>query len=430
MKKKKTFALISDILIIILVLSGVFALALRNSSMENLLGTDDIGEWISSVIFGNETEEIEYCDYTVKVVDGLGSPVSNVLVKFTNTNGESKTRVTEKNGIAVLKNAISGSYEVVLEQGLSDATIEKNGYMLTKEQTSLTAIVRNDKKIEPIYGDVANGEYAYYVEAGSYTPYVDGGDNFYMILNVRETGIYRISLESDNSEATIGYYGIPMLVYRDHRGSGDYDGKTFDIIIQDVATPYVLGVISSVDTNAVVNIERIADAPFDPQFEPWTMYEKTMDIDKCDIPDDVTLIDFDVTDPALSVVERDGFYYTTDGKPVYIRITTASAYLPGASLALLAGYVDDNVGINVGAYVYDDEGNFIEKRNYNYMIEDYMEYCDGYYGVVPLTTELAACIQTHGNGAGWWDAQSGNYLFEGVDLVSDNAWLFLCMVEE
>ena len=64
------------------------------------------------------------------------------------------------------------------------------------------------------------------------------------------------------------------------------------------------------------------------------------------------------------------------------------------------------------------------------MIKTYMEYVDGTYGVVPLTEELAECIKLHGQSNGWWNLESSGYLFDGLLINEENAWLFLCMVEQ
>jgi hypothetical protein len=47
----------------------------------------------------NKDTEITYKDYTVTVVDDFGTPVRDVVVKFTNQDGESKSRVTDENGV-------------------------------------------------------------------------------------------------------------------------------------------------------------------------------------------------------------------------------------------------------------------------------------------------------------------------------------------
>lgn len=367
-------------------------------------------------------------DYTVIIVDGLGNPMANVIVKIETPDDETITRVTGKDGTVSLKEVTLGDYKIILEKGFSDAIITQSEYQLTKTLTSLKIVLRDETKSTDIYGDnIAPGGYATFIGTGDYTIYCDQNERNYYVFSALTTGVYKFSI-SDGAYAEIGYYGGPMFVQRDHVGDGAYDGKSFELIIQDTSTPYVIGVLSSVASDVSFKIERVADAPFDPEYEPWDSVYKQADIDACIIPEGTTLRDFDITDSTLSVVEQDGFYYTTDGKPVYIRITSASeTYLPGASLAFLAGYVDQNIGGNIGGYVYDENGNFVAKLSYNLMIEAYMEYCDSTYGVVPLTTELAECIKLHGKQSGWWTEGTVNYLFGGYDIVAENAWLFLCM---
>lgn len=376
-------------------------------------------------------EEPTYSDYTVTVVDDFGDPVSGVIVKFIDGNNESKTRVTDKDGTAVLKNALDGDYKVYVEQSFSDAVITQNEYSLSKGNNSLNLVVRNGAKSVDIYGDTAEGAYACSVGVGSYNVVTEAGKTKYFIFYAQTRGVYNVSFSSNDEGMTVGYYGNPMIVQSAHCGDGEYDGKSFELVIQDTQTPYVIGLNCVKSVDATLTIERTGDAPFDPQFVPWTQIEKEAEIEKCVIGAGVTLVDFDVTDPTLAVrLGDDGFYYTADGKPVYIRITSDRAtYLEGASLAFLAGFVSDNIGMNIGGYIYDENGNFVEKRNYNLMIEDYMEFCDSTYGVVPLTEELAECVKLHGESTGWWNPSAGNYLFGADPIVAANAWLFLCMIE-
>lgn len=367
-------------------------------------------------------------DYTITIVDGLGNPMANVIVKIETPDGESITRVSGKDGIVSLKEVTLGNYKIILEKGFSDAIITESEYLLTKKITSLNIILRDESKSTDIYGSVPDGSFATFVGVGEYTiPCKESNKNYYVFTAIT-TGIYKFSV-TNGMGAMIGYYGGPMFVQPDHLQEGEYDGKSFELIVQDTSTPYVIGVFSTVSENVGFKIERISDAPFDPEYAPWDSVNKSQSIESCVIPEGTTLNDFDITDSSISVVERDGFYYTADGKPVYIRIKSSSeTYLPGASLAYLAGYVDNNIGGNIGGYVYDDNGNFVAKLSYNLMIKDYMEYCDSTYGVVPLTAELAECIKLHGKQNGWWTKGSMNYLFGDQDIVQENAWLFLCMI--
>lgn len=370
-----------------------------------------------------------YGDYSVTAVDGLGNPMPNVIVKFIDPNGEIQTTVTNKTGVASLKNILDCNYTVKLEKGFSTAIITGAEYTLSAENRTLTLVLRDEEGSVDIFGEVPDKSYACKVNEGVYNVSSNSKENYY-VFSARKSGIYKFSVISE-SDVTIGYYGGPMFVQTSHVGDGEYDGKNFEIVIYDTKTPYVIGVKFEGEASYELKIERIADAPFNPDFLEWTNVDMEADIEGWSIPEGVTLKDFDVTDSTLSVVERDGFYYTADGKQVYIRIkSSADAYLPGASLALIAGWVDQQTGVNVGGYIYDEDGNFVDKLSYNVMIKDYMKHCDSTYGVVPLTTELAECIQLHGTQNGWWNSESGNYLFDGHYIVETNAWLFLCMIAE
>jgi hypothetical protein len=35
-------------------------------------------------------------------------------------------------------------------------------------------------------------------------------------------------------------------------------------------------------------------------------------------------------------------------------------------------------------------------------------------------------IQQHGNYSGWWDSSDERYIFEGINVNKENAWLFMC----
>lgn len=382
---------------------------------------------ITDIISYLTPEQPEYADYTVTVVDGIGNPVSDVMVKFINSHGESKTRVTDKGGLAVLKNALVSNYQVVLEQGFSDAVIEQANYFLSKDVRNIKVVVRDTSKTYEIYGEVPDDTYAYNVGATSYTIPCFEGQTTYYVFYAQIAGTYKVTVSSEDSEMIIGYYGIPMFVQSTHRGEGEYNGKSFELIVQDTATPYVLGITATKNVDALLTIERTGDAPFDPQFAPWTTVPATAELEKITLTEGTTLTDISITDPSVSVtLGDDGYYYTADGKLVYLRINSVSAakYLD-VSIAFIAGLVDSNFGQNFGGYVFDDDGNFVGKYSYNEMLASYYENCD-VSGVYPLTAELAEAIKVHGESTGWWNPNTPNYLFNGVPVVTDNAWLFLC----
>ena len=403
-------------------------------------GSENNGSGNSGSENNNSGETDGLYDYSITVVNGMGDPVSNVIIKFADAEGNLiKTAVTDKDGTAYLNDVTIGTYNVTVDKGFSSLVIDQAEYQLTAEKRSLCLTFYDETRVVEIYGNVPDGTVAYEIGVGSFELSLESDGASYFVFYAREAGEFNFSVDADC--ATVGYYGNPMFVLTNHIGSEDYDGKSFDITVQDIGTPYVIGVKSSEKADVTLNIVKAGDAPFDPTYAEWTTVESTANLSKCDTTGK-TLVDFDIADSSISVtVGDDGCYYTNDGKLVYVRITTTTGYgtydenlqfapLINGSLALLAGHVDPNVGTNFGGYVYDDDGNFIAKYSYNNMIKTYMGYVDSTYGVVPLTRELAEGIKLHGNRNGWWDSTSYGYLFDGIRVHSENAWLFLCMVEQ
>ncbi len=381
----------------------------------------------------------KYADYTITVIDEIGNPMSNVMVKFTDSEGASKTRITDKDGKVSFVEVRVGESTVKLEKGFSDAIILTPEYQLDKKTTSLRAIVCDETKVQSVYGDIPDESYAYGVGIGTYNIPSVAGKTTYLVFNANTSGMYKVSFVSDDAGMTVGHYGIPMYVQSTHTLDGEYDGKSFEITVQDTGTPHVIGLNCVSTTDAKLIIERINDAPFDPSYVDWQEIQAPADITKCDTTGK-TLVSIDIANSAISVtLGEDGYYYTNTGKRVYVRITTATEYgktVEGEfvplvpSLAFLAGYVDSNIGMNVGGYIYDDSGNFVCKKKYNSLIETCMNYVDDTYGVVPLSADFAECIKLHGESSGWWDKDSETYLFDGIPANANNAWLFFCMVEQ
>ena len=390
----------------------------------------------------DKTPEPTYLDYTVTVVDGAGKPMSNVMVKFTTPDGETKTRITEKDGIASLKNVIEGEYKVNLEAGLSDAIVLVKEYTLTKETNSIYAVVRDSKNSIEIYGAVEDGTYASSIDAGAHIIPCTAGEISYYLFYARTPGVYKVALTSSDEQMTLGYYGMPMFVQSNHCGDGAYDGKSFELIIQDITTPYIFGIKANENAIANLTVERTGDAPFDPNYADWIEVTAEGPFTVCDNTGK-TLVDVDISAESFDItLGSDGYYYTNDGKAVYIRLTTApghsymdeefkSQLVFSGSLALMAGLVEgQDVGNNIGGYVYDENGDFVNKYRYNQMIATYLDYVDSTYGVVQLNAELVECIKLHGQSSGWFNPDGYGYLFGSIEVNDDISWLFLCMVEQ
>ena len=372
-------------------------------------------------------DEPVYQDYTVSVTDGLGNPMSNVMVKFTTPDGETKTRVTDKTGIVSLKNVIAGEYKILVEQGYSDAIITNGMFTLTADVTTLDLVVRDATKSMDIYGNIPDGSWGSIIGATEYTIPCMAGQTTYYVFTAQTKGVYNFSIDSADSDMTISYCGMPMFVQDHHIDDGPYDGRSFDITVQDTATPYVIAISATQNGTVNLKIERTGDAPFDPNYAPWTVVTPTGEVEKITLPAGTTFNDVDVTDPTVSItLGDDGYYYTADGKLVYIHIgSIPSAKYLDVSIAFIAGLVDESFGQNFGGYVYDENGEFVGKYSYNSLIEEYYNNSDA-SGVYPLTADLAEAIKCHGNSVGWWKIGTANYLFDGVAVVKGNEWLFLC----
>ena len=142
----------------------------------------------------NPTPEVEYVDYTVCVVDDYGNPMTDVMVRFVNEDGEIKSRLTFEDGIATYKNAVAGKYIVLLEKGNSNAIFTQTEYQLTKANNTLTVVVRNEKKTTDIYGDaVDEDDYAHNIAEGEHKINGKAGETSYFLLKVFLSGKYKSS---------------------------------------------------------------------------------------------------------------------------------------------------------------------------------------------------------------------------------------------
>lgn len=391
-------------------------------------------------LFANQETGPVYKDYNVTVVDSVGQPMSNVIVNFTTPSGETKMKVTGKDGIATLPNSIEGDYKVKIEKGFSDAIIDASDFVLTKEITDLKVVVLDETKTMEIYGDIPDNSFAQTISIGNYNVPCADAKSYYFVFMAPKSGSYKISINSPVEGTTVGYYGNPMFVQSTHCEDGEYDGKTFDLIVQDHLTPYVIGInaIDKCEVNFV--IERTGEAPFDPSYAPGQYVQAKGPFKKCNTTGK-NLVDVDISLNNFNILlGDDGFYYTEDGKPVYIRLTSVTGHtridenlqeypVLGGSLSHIAGLDGGDAVNNIGGVVYDENGNFVGKYFYNELLNTYLEYVDGTYGVVHMNAELAECIKLHGSSVGWFNPTSPGYLFDGVRVNDDISWLFLCMVE-
>ena len=76
---------------------------------------------------------------------------------------------------------------------------------------------------------------------------------------------------------------------------------------------------------------------------------------------------------------------------------------------------------------YDGNGNFVKKEDYYDCMSAYITCSDDTYKVYPLTDDLIYILKNHGEGMGWWDRNSGQYIFDTVGgLNTASAWMHCC----
>lgn len=422
--------------------------------MKNILKAILIAVFTLSVAFAfvacDSGESNDPYDYTVTIKDGDGNPIKGIIIKLFDSDGtQVGGNVTGADGKVTFSEVINGQYKIKLSKGVTKYNFSKTEYDVTTTSDGYTITLHNEPKDKvDIYGPaVGEGGEAYVIGSGSYFTNLTPGEMTYFVFYVDMSGVYSVDFLSDESGMSIGYYGAPSYVLDYHclgDGSVPYDGKGFDIEIPDINTPHIIGIKSETATDCIFNITRKSDLPFRPEYVDWTDVNAYADLSKYTLAEGATLGEFDITDKNLSIVlEKNGKYYTQDGKLIVMRLASASqnsalAYEGFLSLKDLAGFSGNtsneesagagvgNVGMNIGGYIYDEDGNFITKKSYNNMIKTYLEYCDDKTGVYPLTDELLDMIKVHGNSAGWWKPNTVNYLFDTEFINQEMAWLFMC----
>lgn len=385
-----------------------------------------------------EISESAEATYTVTVKNAVGTPYSSgVIVKFLENGEQVAMQPCDANGTAS-KALASGEYTVELA-----FTDDANGYYyennitLTAENSSADVILSKKITAEPTVLYVSAGEYdAYSVGIGSTYAELSAENRNYFLFTPTEAGNYKIYI-ANNSNAKIGYYGGPHFVQE--ASAAEVTDNAFTISVSSTmigsgdtgTTTLVIGIDADANTqNCILCIERIGDALKTVEDEPWTIYEKTVELSAYQLPEGKEIKEFDLTaeTDAYNLVynETDGFYHldSADGPLVLVRLAEDCEYIACFKTIL------DRSGVS--CYFFDDEGNLHHKESYSECLLEYIEYVDEAEGVYPLTKDLEYIIKMRGQYVGWWDPESSSYLFvdmDGNDIPDINneiAWLLMC----
>ena len=380
---------------------------------------------------GGETE------YKVTVKDALGNTYGkDTIVEFYDGDTKAGMQICDENGVAT-KTLAKGTYTIKVTSTEKGVSYYYEETQVTGSKTAVDVIISNMLGEEPEVLFVSGEETdAYYVNAGCTNVELAEGERSYFLFVPTEAGMYEFSVVCD-SKTDIGYYGAPHFV-QENSAAEVKDGKFTMNITESMigkegtgTTIAVIGVDSEKKANAVLCIDRTGDPEKTLAEEEWTIYKKTVELSKYTLPAGKSLVDFDVTSAAkYNVVlnKNDGFYHlNNENGPlvvVYLAEDPTVPYLPCFKNIL------DRSGVS--KYVFDADGNFVEKVSYSECLLEYIEFADDATGVYPLTEDLKTIIQERGEYVGWWDSTSPSFIFKDTagmpipGLNVDNAWLFMC----
>lgn len=383
--------------------------------------------------------------YTVTVRDAFGAPCTQgVIVRFMQGGQQVTMQVVDENG-TVTKELEEGEYTVELQFTGDDAYYyDQTDLTMNAEKKSLEITLYSAVSSEPVtlFAPSLKGEGnrdlpAYNMELGGTYVELESGERNYFLFVPTEPGKYHVSVQ--DSDAVLGYYGVTHFV-QETTISEPVDGYIEVQLKQHMigeggANVLVFGLdATGSSTSAIFTVERVGDADWDVEDEPFQVYEPTVDVVKYDLPDGAKFGEFDLTattDTYNLVLGSDGYYHmdTQDGPLVLVRLgknSEGSKYLPPleemATKALVC------------KYFYDENGEFIKKESYNECVQTYAACVDEATGMYPLTEDLKYIIQQRGDHYGWFeeaDTKHGYVFYDdnGNKIPGINpeiSWLLLC----
>ncbi len=383
-------------------------------------------------------------NYGVWITDGLGNPMTDIIVKVLK-DGE-VVKMSPYNGQYTTFDLEDGDYTVELDLSLlsEEYVYDTSSCTISTAHKSLSIkLYRAAKEAEdPIYvSSPIDADYkAQYITEGSYKVSLTPNDYSFFIFAPEVAAIYTITYECD-SDLTVSYHGGTFFVQgndisKDNSDFSKYgNGLSFSIYPSNIGASYVFAVKSNGATECVLNIQNAGDPGTRLVDQPWTPYQESASkIEEMkNYPKDGTFVLFDVANTSLSAVlnPEDGYYHlgSEDGPVIFIDLTTDSKYI--ASIFTICAHQ------RMGTYIYDNDGNVVEKRSYNELfiqcgMPDPMEATSAPTEPVrvPLTEKLAEAVKAFGDKNGWWSDNEDTNIFTrvllGAPYNQEYAWLLYC----
>ena len=377
--------------------------------------------------------------YKVAVKDALGNPyTSGVVVNFMQNGEKVGMQACDENGVAT-KKLPKGEYTVSLSFTDSEAEYYYDeNTKVTASENEIDLVLAYKTSEEPTILYVGSEELeAYAVSVGC--TYVELSNEYrnYFLFTPKEAGNYEFSVIGD-VKIEIGYYGAPHFVQSNNVAEVVDNKFTVSVSASMIGTgdsgtsTYVIGIdaLDADSKNCVLAINRLGDAIKTLADEPWTIYQKTVDLTEYTLPAGAQIKEFDLTastDTYKFVLnENDGFYHlnSANGPLVLVRLAEDCDYIACFETML------DRSGVT--KYFFDENDEFVKKESYSECLLEYIEYVDEAEGVYPLTEDLKYIIQQRGGYVGWWDIESSGYIFKDAagnndaTINAEIAWLLMC----
>ena len=379
--------------------------------------------------------------YGLWISDGLGNPVSNVFVKI--MKGEEQVKMYPYMGEFLSMELEVGTYQIVLDLSQLNGSyyFDESLCVLTPEKrsTSIRLLQNVTEETSVFVGYPVELDYpAYFVKEGATKITLTPNDYTFLIFAPQNAAIYTITYEG-NSDLKISYHGGSFFVQgrdlsADTESIVTYEnGLAISVYPGELGAEYVFAVKSTSDTECILKIQNAGDPGTRIEDEPWTPYLEDDAMVEKQLNETVsgTYTTIDLTDLSLKAVynETDGYYHlgTANGPIIFIDLTSDSKFV--SSIQTICG------NQRIGEYIYDINGNLVEKRSYNELFIQYGMPDTAGTPVdapirVPLTQKLAEAIQTFGDKNGWWDPTAESNIFTlvllGTPYNQKYAWLLYC----
>lgn len=376
------------------------------------------------------------------IVDGLGKPVNDVIVKIMK-DGE-LVKMYPYKGEFLPFDIETGTYTLELD-------LEGTGENYVYDQSALTITPDNrsanirlfktvpEETCSLFVGSPIEKDYdAYYITEGSYKVSLTPNDYTFFVFAPKSAAIYTLTYECD-TDLKISYHGGTFFVQGNDlsESSSEFavyeNGLAASVYAGNIGGEMVFAIKSTTATECIFNIENAGDPGTRLVDKPWTpcLEDEDKVKEQLNLKPNGTYTVIDVTNMTISAVfnEEDGYYHlnSKDGPIIFIDLTTDSKFV--SSIQKICG------NQRMGAYIYDINGDFIEKRSYNELFLQYGMPDNADEKVsepirIPLTQKLAEAVKTFGDKNGWWSDNADTNIFTrsllGASYNKDIAWLLYC----